>query len=253
MKKRKRNRHYGNLMTGWDKFSDEEIKKIKKKTGETLKKKYDSGELIAPMLGRKMSPESIAKMKQNPNTGGIRKGAGRGKKGYYKGYICDSTYELAYVIYNLDHNILFKRNTQNFVYTFENKEYKYYPDFVLQDGTFIEIKGFYDEKSKAKIKQFPLNIKLITGDEILSYIKYVKDKYDVKKLTDLYEDKIIQIKIDKNKKLIEQRKEIIRNSGIDFSLYGWVSKVKKLLQTSKASKFILQHMKEELNPYFSHR
>ena len=39
--------------------------------------------------------------------GGKRHGSGRGKKGWYKGYYCDSTWELAWVIYQLDHGVKF--------------------------------------------------------------------------------------------------------------------------------------------------
>jgi len=32
----------------------------------------------------------------------------RGKAGFYKGYHCMSSWELAYVIYNLEHNVSFE-------------------------------------------------------------------------------------------------------------------------------------------------
>ena len=54
--------------------------------------------------------------KENRKSGGIRKGSGRGKKGTYKGYWCDSSYELAWVIYNIDKNIPFTRNSEKFKY-----------------------------------------------------------------------------------------------------------------------------------------
>lgn len=40
----------------------------------------------------------------------------RGKHGWYKGIYCDSTYELAYVIYCLDHNIPIRRCEEVFEY-----------------------------------------------------------------------------------------------------------------------------------------
>lgn len=61
------------------------------------------------------------------------KESGYGKHGWYKEYWCDSSWELAYVIYNLDHNIKFKRNYQGFTYIFNNKLHKFYPDFILED------------------------------------------------------------------------------------------------------------------------
>jgi len=106
--------------------------------------------------------------------GGIRKGAGRGKNGWYKGYWCDSSWELAYVIYNLDHNIKFERNKQGFEYIYKNKTHKYYPDFILEDGTYIEIKGHLDDKNKEKIKQFKHDIIIIDKKHIQWYLNYVK-------------------------------------------------------------------------------
>ena len=44
-------------------------------------------------------------------SGGMRIGAGRAKSGWYKGIFCNSSYELAWVIYSLDNNVKFKRNT----------------------------------------------------------------------------------------------------------------------------------------------
>jgi len=43
------------------------------------------------------------------SVGGLRNGSGRSKSGYYKEIYCGSTYELCWVIYNLDHNISFSR------------------------------------------------------------------------------------------------------------------------------------------------
>ena len=46
----------------------------------------------------------------NKLAGGYRRGSGRGKKGWYKGYWCDSSWELAWVIYSLEHGVEFTRN-----------------------------------------------------------------------------------------------------------------------------------------------
>lgn len=60
-----------------------------------------------------------ATCKKNKKSGGYRKNGGKGIRGWYKGYWCDSSWELAYVIYNLEHNIHFIRNTKGFNYKFE--------------------------------------------------------------------------------------------------------------------------------------
>ena len=117
-------------------------------------------------------------------------GSGRGKKGWYKGYWCDSSWELAFVIYNIEHDIKFKRSTETFIYTFNNKFHKYLPDFIMEDGTYIEVKGYYTRQVDAKIKQFPKDKKLIVIDSkgIKKYINYCILKYG-KTFINLY-DKI---------------------------------------------------------------
>ena len=109
--------------------------------------------------------------------GGIRPNGGYGKSGWYKDYFCNSTYELVWVIYNLDHKIKFKRNTEGFRYTFENKDHLYFPDFVLDDGTYIEIKGFMRPHDYEKIKQFPYHIKVLMETDIKHCFNYVNQTY----------------------------------------------------------------------------
>ena len=127
-------------------------------------------------------------MKKNPLAGGKRLGSGRGKKGWYKGYFCDSSWELAYVIYNLEHDIKFVRNTKGFEYQYENETHKYYPDFILEDGTYIEIKGYRTKQVEEKIKAFKDKLEIIDKYKIKMYIKYVEEKYG-KNFIELYEKK----------------------------------------------------------------
>ena len=121
--------------------------------------------------GKKKKIEKLKKY------GGLRKGGGRGKHGWYKGIWCDSSWELAWVIYHIDHNINFKRNIQGFEYRFNNENHKYYPDFILDAEEYIEIKGYLTEQVKEKIKQFPYKLKVITQDNMNLYLNYVKEKY----------------------------------------------------------------------------
>ena len=62
-------------------------------------------------------------------SGGLRKGSSRGKHGWYKGFWCDSSYELAYLIYNLEHNIEIERNKKGFEYLYKDEKHIFYPDF----------------------------------------------------------------------------------------------------------------------------
>ncbi len=110
-------------------------------------------------------------------SGGIRRGSSRGKSGWYKGYWCDSSYELAYVIYNLDHGISFERNSDGFNYEFRNKIRKFYPDFI-SNGSYVEIKNFKSEETNAKISQFPHKIDIFYKEYILeNFMPYVVSKY----------------------------------------------------------------------------
>lgn len=129
-------------------------------------------------------------MKRNKNSGGIRKGSGRGIKGRYKGIWCDSTWELAWVIYHLDHNIKFERNYKGFSYQHEGKIHTYYPDFKTED-TYIEIKGRrsyfgLDKKNKSKIDSFPERISILYQSNMKDILNYVESTYG-KNFKSLYE------------------------------------------------------------------
>jgi hypothetical protein len=125
---------------------------------------------------------------KNGSHGGYRKKGGRGKQGWYKGYYCNSSWELAWVIYQLEHNIKFKRNTQGFQYDFLGKKYKFYPDFILENGDYVEIKAYIDDKNKAKISSFPHKLSVIGKFDILPFIQYTVQKYG-KDYIKLYESK----------------------------------------------------------------
>lgn len=124
----------------------------------------------------KMNANYHAKCWQSVS-GGYRKGSSRGKCGWYKEYWCDSSWELAWVIYNLEHEIKFERNKNGFDYEFENKIHKYYPDFILEDGTYIEIKNYNNEQVKAKLKFFKNPIKVLYRKELKEVFEYVIKKY----------------------------------------------------------------------------
>jgi len=125
------------------------------------------------------------------NSGGLRHGSGRGKKGWYKGYYCDSTYELAYVIYNIDNNVNFKRSEIVIPYSYKNKNHNYHPDFE-NNSTLIEVKGYHTEQVDAKIKatkEAGYNLQMLYKDDLKYAFDYVKDNYKYKNIEDLYETK----------------------------------------------------------------
>lgn len=132
-------------------------------------------------------------MKRNPNAGGIRKGSGRGLKGYYKGIWCDSSWELAWVVYHIEHDFKFERNLKGFTYVYNDKKSKYYPDFIIED-VYFEIKGRrsyndLDLKTREKINQFNGKLKVLYQADMKLYIDYVIVKYG-KNYTYLYDKKI---------------------------------------------------------------
>ncbi len=125
-------------------------------------------------------------------TGGAREGSGRAKTGYYNGIYCGSTYELAFLIWHLDHNIDIKRSKEKFSYVFENKSRTYYPDFEV-DRVIYEIKGRLSQVDYAKIAT--CNAVIVCGDDMKPYITYVSKTYNVPKdkLWLLYDKKISKI------------------------------------------------------------
>lgn len=128
---------------------------------------------------------------QKKPTGGYRKGSGRSKGGWYKGFWCDSTYELVYLIYNLDNKINIKRNEETFNYEFENKIHKYLPDFKI-DNNYIEIKGYKTEQWESKLKQFPKEKTLIVlyRNDLNKMFDYILKKYNINesKIFTLYDN-----------------------------------------------------------------
>ena len=163
------------------------------KSGHSIHELYckDNPNRLDP-VSHSQTDESRAKISEtakfNKKSGGYRLGSGRGKHGFYKGYYCDSSWELAFVIYNLDHNIKFERNRKRFSYTFEGKTHNYIPDWII-DGSYIEIKGYWSKQWQAKLDQFPKNesLKVIDKNEIIPYIEYVESHYG-KDFINLYEN-----------------------------------------------------------------
>lgn len=120
--------------------------------------------------------------------GGYRKGSGRSKSGYYKGIYCGSTYELCWVIYNIDHQIEFTR----FSGKLEKDGVTYYPDFLLSDGkTIIETKGYEKQESvdkKTKVAEsFGYIVNVLRKDDLQYIFDYVTETYNTKKFYQLYD------------------------------------------------------------------
>ncbi len=110
--------------------------------------------------------------------GGYRKNSGRGKCGWYKGYFCQSSWELVWVIYQLDNELKFERNKVGFEYEFNGVKHKFFPDFKLNNSDeYIEVKGYMTDQTKSKFNNFPYKLTVVGKSDIKYYIDYVKKKY----------------------------------------------------------------------------
>lgn len=122
------------------------------------------------------------------SSGGIRTHQGWGKQGRYHGLWCNSTWELAWIIYQEEHGIKFEKYHGYFNYVFRGVNLKYYPDFQLEDGTIVELKGYNSEQWKAKLASVPSDRKILVlyKKDMKPILEYVKKKYG-NDLTILYE------------------------------------------------------------------
>lgn len=176
-----------NRETSWNKGltqkTDERIKELSKSISRSIRKAYQEGKLTGRGSTLEKEIERRKKIsetcKKNGKTGGIRVGAGHGRKGRYKGIYCDSIYELVWVIYNIDHNISFRRNNNYYKYIgLDNKEHKYYPDFISNDEYF-EIKGYRRPETDLKLESVKdRKINLIMGSDMNYMFNYVMNKYN---------------------------------------------------------------------------
>ena len=73
----------------------------------------------------------LSNIAKSRNLGGYKEGSGRGKKGRYNGFWCDSSYELAFIYYMVSQGKTIQRNTIKYNYIFDDKEYKWMPDFII--------------------------------------------------------------------------------------------------------------------------
>ena len=182
-------------------WGTKQSKELNKKKSESLKeyyKKFPVSQHKRKLISQKNSnpsQETREKMSLSAIKRITENGFScKGKAGWYNGYHCMSSWELAYVIYNIEHSIPFKQNKEWFTYEYQGQTHRYLPDFIEGD-TYIEIKGFYDDKTQIKINQFPNNLKLkvLEKNDMTPYIDYVISKYG-KDFTKLYERQLVNSK-----------------------------------------------------------
>ena len=130
----------------------------------------------------------ISAYAKSRNFGGLTPKSGRGKKGSYKGFFCDSTYELVFVIYNIDNGIEFRRCDRSYEYTVDGCHHSYHPDFEMSDGSLVEIKGYHTDLvdiKPASVTDRP--IKVLFEKDLKYALDWVKSHYAYKNLYDLYD------------------------------------------------------------------
>jgi len=98
-------------------------------------------------------------------------------RGWWNNKWYDSSWELALIIYCHDHKIELTRNTKKFPYPYYGRTEYYQPDFILEDGTFVEVKGIKDNRSKTKIKSFHFPLKVYGYREMKPYLEYMNNTY----------------------------------------------------------------------------
>lgn len=124
------------------------------------------------------------------NLGGHREKSGYSKSGYFKGIYCGSTYELAWVIYRLDHKLHVER-FEGFIKYDEGR--KYFPDFV-EGNTIHEMKGWNTSSTDrillAKNKGASAagyKVKLYFKNDLQKEFNWVKENYNFSKIEELYD------------------------------------------------------------------
>jgi len=184
---------------GWTPSIEHRVKVSLKLSGRKCPSKT-KGKLLAPRDTRICpecnSPFTILSSKKQKycstpcrqkNMGGYREGSGKSKSGYYKGIYSGSTYELVWIIYQIDHNIPFERFNQ--ILKYNNK--KYMPDF-LQNDNIVEIKGYEREQLvdiKNNIaKQHGYKVTVLRKKDLEKEFNWVKQNYKYKQLYELYDN-----------------------------------------------------------------
>lgn len=161
----------------WNKGLTKETDSRVKQQSESQLEYYKTHE--GTMMGKHHSPEVLAKFNRYHSS----------KRGIYQDILFMSTWELAYYLYMKDqgHNII--RCEDWYEYEIEGIVHRYNPDFIVDGTQIIEIKGYKTDIDDIKWKCIP-NLIIINKNKIKPYVKYVKDKYQVEKLEDLYDRRI---------------------------------------------------------------
>ena len=160
---------------GLTKYNNASLLKI----SQSLKAGLLSGKIIPSFKGKHHSQKTKDKIISTY----IENRTNNKYRGNYKGIYFQYSFELAWLVWNFEHGIKTFRCDKTFQYwdSEQQKERTYYPDFELEDGTIIEIKGQMTQnvldKQKAVLEQYSGKYVILQKNDIKHCIKYCKDKY----------------------------------------------------------------------------
>jgi hypothetical protein len=100
-----------------------------------------------------------------------------------------SSWELAWVVYQLEHGKIVEQCKEKFEYVMNGKIHHYTPDFII-NKVYYEIKNWHRPDTDFKINYFPKNKKLILIEgkkQNKVFLDYVEKKYGKNFYEVLYE------------------------------------------------------------------
>lgn len=112
------------------------------------------------------------------------------KSGYWHDIWCDSSWELAVLIYFADKGYNVKRCEDTFSYEMDGKLHTYYPDFILNDNIIIEVKGRENRAVSIKERVMINNKKkyhILRKNIVKLIIRRLHKKYKFKNIHELYD------------------------------------------------------------------
>jgi hypothetical protein len=131
---------------------------IKKKCAKGTKEFFDN---VSIDWKNTHSAKISSVVKERMDNGILPKSFGRAKKVEYNGISLHGSWELKYAQWLDANSIKWRKPSESFLYLFEGKRSRYYPDFYLiETNCYVEVKGYKTKKDDAKWLQFPKGLKL---------------------------------------------------------------------------------------------
>lgn len=162
--------------------------RICKTCGKTFEvgRRTNGRKMITQYCSKECRNKFLSDINKELGSGGFREGSVKNyKSGWFNGIHCDSSWELAFLIWHRDHNISVSRCTETRTYEIDGVTHRYFPDFVV-DGKIYEIKGIDDRVNQAK-HRYNQDVIFLYKKDLKKYIQYAKEHYG--NFIDLYDIK----------------------------------------------------------------